>query len=88
MTSELFKNEKNLIESVLEPEEIISILEARGKNDTDIAVTVTPDEYIQSYVRPMLKIGYELSVEKSSAICLVFIKKAETEITLSLEQER
>lgn len=88
MTNEIFKKERKLIESVLEPEEIVDIAEADGQNDIDIAVTVTPDEYIQSYVRPMLKIGYELSTEKSSIIRLVFVKKTTTEITLSLEQEK
>lgn len=81
---ELFNTEKNLIESVLEPEEIITI---HNSENSEIIVTVTPDEYIQSYVRPMLKIGYELQTEKSSIKKLVFLKQGSEVIQLSLLQQ-
>lgn len=81
MTEKEFDKEKKLIESVLEPEEIVSIILGQGSS---IEVKVTPDEYIQSYVRPMLKIGFELQTESSNIKKLSF-KKDDT--TLTLEQE-
>lgn len=76
--SEKFETEVNLIKSVLEPEEILEIQEVE---ETDNSLTtlliVTPDEYIQAYVRPLGKIGYKLYPEDSTFIKL-FFQKGET----------
>ncbi len=83
MTDKEFEKEKKLIESVLEPEEIMSVT---ASSENSIDVKVTPDEYIQSYVRPMLKIGYELQTKLSSTIKLVFHKATNNQIQLFLQQ--
>ena len=85
--SEKFEHEELLIRTVLEPEEIIEIqLLEETENSLDIVVMVTPDEYIQSYVRPFRKIGYEFYPENSSIIKLQFQKGETFKYNLSLSQ--
>ena len=85
--SEKFEHEELLIRTVLEPEEIVEIqLLEETENSLDIVVMVTPDEYIQSYVRPFRKIGYEFYPENSSIIKLQFQKGETFKYNLSLSQ--
>ncbi len=85
--SEKFEHEELLIRTVLEPEEIVEIqLLEETENSLDIVVMVTPDEYIQSYVRPFRKIGYEFYPENSSIIKLHFQKGETFKYNLSLSQ--
>lgn len=85
--SEKFEHEELLIRTVLEPEEIVEIqLVSETENSLDIVVMVTPDEYIQSYVRPIRKIGYEFYPENSSIIKLQFQKGESFKYNLSLSQ--
>ncbi|HEX3095521.1 MAG TPA: hypothetical protein VHQ20_00190 [Patescibacteria group bacterium] len=87
MTSEKFEHEDILIRTVLEPEEIVEIeLINETENFLEITVLVTPDEYIQSYVRPLRKIGYEFSPEASSIIKLSFQKGDTFKYQLNLSQ--
>ena len=85
--SEKFEHEELLMRTVLEPEEIVEIqLLEETENSLDIVVMVTPDEYIQSYVRPFRKIGYEFYPENSSIIKLQFQKGETFKYNLSLSQ--
>mgnify|MGYP003405296943 CR=1 FL=1 len=82
-----FESESIAIHSVLEPEEIIEIqLIAETENSLELVVLVTPDEYIQSYVRPLMKIGYQFLPEKSSIIKLHFQKGESISYNLYLSQ--
>ena len=73
-----FNEEELLIRAVLEKDEIIEInLVEETENTVEIAVIVTPDEYIQSYVRPLNKIGYQF-VPESSTILKLFFQKGDT----------
>lgn len=87
MTTELFESEVNLIRSILEKDEILEIqlVEETGVS-LDIALIVTPDEYIQAYVRPLSKIGYQFYPDESSAIQLVFQKGDTFKYNLNLTQ--
>jgi GrpB-like predicted nucleotidyltransferase (UPF0157 family) len=90
-----FNKEVELIKSVLEPDEIIdiqhigstAIKNIKAKPILDIAVLVSPDEYIQSYVRPLNKIGYTYYPESSSSERLFFRKGEPAQFHLSLTQE-
>ncbi len=85
--SEKFEHEELLIRTVLEPEEIVEIqLLEETESSLNIVVMVTPDEYIQSYVRPFRKIGYEFYPENSSIIKLQFQKGETFKYNLSLSQ--
>lgn len=85
--NEQFETEYNLIRSVLEQEEILEIQNVGETESTlDIVLIVTPDEYIQSYVRPLRKIGYQLNSENSTIIKLSFDKGDQFKYRLSLTQ--
>jgi hypothetical protein len=73
-----FEPEAELIRSVLEPDEIIEIelVEETGTELT-INLIVTPDEYIQAYVRPLGRINYKFYPADSTIIKL-FFQKGET----------
>jgi hypothetical protein len=87
MTSEKFESEANLIRSVLEPEELLEIqFEEETEKELKLTVVVTPDEYIQAYVRPLSRIGYQLITEDSSIIRLVFVKGETFFFRLTLTQ--
>ncbi len=87
MMNEKFEHEELLIRTVLEPEEIVEIqFVAETGSSLDIVVMVTPDEYIQSYVRPFKKIGYEFYPEDSSIIKLQFQKGETFKYNLNLSQ--
>ena len=50
-----FETESIAIQSVLEPEELVEVqLINETESLLEILVLVTPDEYIQSYVRQMM----------------------------------
>ena len=91
----MFEQEKKLIESVLYSEELIdiqhivstAITTIKSKPIVDIAVLVTPDEYTQSYVRPLTQIGYTFYPESSSSERLFFRKGDPVQFHLSLTQE-
>ncbi len=93
--AEMFDVETRLIETVLEPEEIVdiqligstAIKSIKSKPIVDIAVLVSPDEYIQSYVRPLAKIGYVFDPESSSTERLFFRKGDPVRFHLSITQE-
>ena len=82
-----FEHEAELIKSVLEPDEIIEIdlIEETG-NQVIIEVIVTPDEYIQSYVRPLSKIGYQFNPDNSTIIKLTFQKGDTVKYFVNLSQ--
>jgi GrpB-like predicted nucleotidyltransferase (UPF0157 family) len=90
-----FRSEARLIESVFDNDEFIDIQHIgstaipgmKSKPIIDIAVLVTPDEFIQGYVRPLNKIGYELSTQSSSIERLFFRKGEPVAFHLSLTQE-
>ena len=87
MTSNKFETEVNLIKSVLEPEEILEIqLVSEEENSIEISLVLTPDEYIQAYVRPLNKIGYKLYPEDSTFIKLFFQKGDTFKYNLHLTQ--
>ncbi len=87
MTSEKFATEQKLISKVLEPEEIIEIqLVQEDENHLEILVIVTPDEYIQAYVRPMSRIGYKFYPEDSTPLKLFFQKGDSFKYNLNLIQ--
>ena len=86
-SSEQFESEKDLIRSVLEPEEILEInLVAATDKCVDIQLILTPDEYIQAYVRPLNQIGYTFYPEDSSPIQLSFQKGDTFKYNLKLTQ--
>lgn len=93
--SEVFAKEVILIESVFDADELLdiqhvgstSIASIKAKPIIDIAVLVTPDEFIQGYVRPLSKIGYEFFPESSSTERLFFRKGTPVQFHLSLTQE-
>ncbi len=90
-----FEEEKKLIESVLEEEEILGIEHIgstaipgiKAKSIVDIAVLVMPDEFIQGYVRPLSKIGYEFFPNSSSTERLFFRKGNPVHFHLSVTEE-
>lgn len=92
--SEQFGKEAALIRTILEPEEIIDIQHIgstaingiKAKPIIDIAVLVSPDEYIQSYVRPLSKIGYVFYPQSSSVERLFFRKGVPVQFHLSITQ--
>lgn len=87
MESEKFAAEIDLIKSVLEPEEILEIQQtSESENSLDILLIVTPDEYIQAYVRPLGRIGYKFYPEESSIIKLYFQKGDTFKYNLYLTQ--
>jgi hypothetical protein len=87
MESEKFKAEIDLIKSVLEPEEILEIQQtAEDDTSLDMLLIVTPDEYIQAYVRPLGRIGYKFYPEDSSIIKLYFQKGDTFKYNLYLTQ--
>ncbi|HEX3095840.1 MAG TPA: hypothetical protein VHQ20_01835, partial [Patescibacteria group bacterium] len=60
MNSDKFEAEEKLIRSILEPEEILEVqLTSETEDNMEILVIVTPDEYIQAYVRPLSHVGYK-----------------------------
>ena len=87
MENAKFTSETALIRSVLEQDEI---LEIQQNNETesslDILLIVTPDEYIQAYVRPLGRIGYKLYPENSTMIKLYFQKGDTFKYNLYLTQ--
>lgn len=87
MITDKFDVEVSLIKSVLEPEEILEI-NALDETETflNIQLIVTPDEYIQAYVRPLNRIGYKFYPEDSTSIQLVFQKGDTFKISLQLTQ--
>lgn len=85
--SNKFSTEVNLIQSVLEPEEILEIeLLSESEGVLEISLVLTPDEYIQAYVRPLSKIGYKLYPEDSNFIKLFFQKGDTFKYNLYLTQ--
>lgn len=87
MPSEKFEAESRLIRSVLEPEELLEIqLVDESEKEISLNVVVTPDEYIQSYVRPLSRIGYQLQTDKSTIIQLHFYKGETFFFNLTLTQ--
>ncbi len=82
-----FTPEAKLIRSVLEKDEV---LEIQPSNETpesmDILLVVTPDEYIQAYVRPLARIGYKFYPEDSTIIKLYFQKGETFKYNLYLTQ--
>jgi hypothetical protein len=86
-TDQKFTDEELLIRTVLEPEEIIEIQQINETESlVEILVIVTPDEYIQSYVRPLNKIGYQFDPESSTIIKLYFKKGDTVKYILHLSQ--
>ena len=87
MTTDKLETESNLIRSVLEQDEILEI-QATDETETslDILLIVTPDEYIQAYVRPLSRIGYKFYPEDSSIIKLFFQKGDTYKYNLYLTQ--
>jgi hypothetical protein len=82
-----FNDEELAVRSVLEPEEIIEIqLLQETENLVEILVIVTPDEYIQSYVRPLSKINYQFNPQQSSIVKLMFEKGETVKYRLYLSQ--
>lgn len=82
-----FETESIAIQSVLESEELVEIqLIQETEALLELLVLVTPDEYIQSYVRPMMKIGYTFIPEKSSIVKLFFQKGESIAYSLYLSQ--
>lgn len=87
MTTDKFDTEVSLIKSVLEPEEILEIqLSEETETSLEILLIVTPDEYIQAYVRPLSRIGYRLFPEDSTMIKLFFQKGDTFKYNLFLTQ--
>ncbi len=90
-----FEEEASAIESVFDNDELLgiehigstAITGIKAKPIIDIAVMVTPDEFIQGYVRPLNKIGYEFFPESSSVERLFFRKGNPVRFHLSLTQE-
>ncbi len=87
MKPDLFEEESNLIRKVLEPEEILEIVcLSETDSSLDISLIVTPDEYIQAYVRPLSRIGYTFDPNESSPVKLSFNKGETFKYHLSLAQ--
>lgn len=87
MTSEKFESEASLIRTILEKDEILEIqMLEETESSLDIHVVVTPDEYIQAYVRPLSKIGYQFSPADSSIVELYFQKGDTFKYRLTLSQ--
>ena len=87
MTVEQFSVERDLIRSVLEPEEILEInMVESDEKSMEIQLILTPDEYIQAYVRPMNRIGYTFYPEDSTPIQLSFQKGDTFKYNLKLTQ--
>lgn len=71
-----FEAEADLVRSKLEPDEILEVkLVEENETNLNILVIVTPDEYIQLYVRPLSRAGYTLIPERSTIINLFFKKE-------------
>ena len=87
MTSNKFDEEVKLIKSVLENDEILEInFVSETEKELEISLVVTPDEYIQAYVRPLSRIGYKFYPEDSSIIKLYFQKGETFKYNLFLTQ--
>ncbi len=87
MRSTKFDEEVKLIKSILENDEILEInLVAENELEMEIALIVTPDEYIQAYVRPLSRIGYKFYPDESNIIQLYFHKGETYKYNLHLTQ--
>lgn len=87
MTTDKLETEANLIRSVLEQDEILEIQSiSETETSLDILLIVTPDEYIQAYVRPLSRIGYKFYPEDSTIIKLFFQKGDTFKYNLYLTQ--
>jgi len=87
METDKFTLETALILTVLEREEILEIQQTdETETSLDILLIVTPDEYIQAYVRPLGRIGYKYYPENSTMIKLFFQKGDTFKYNLSLTQ--
>ncbi|MDQ3018653.1 MAG: GrpB family protein [bacterium] len=91
----MYQEESNLITSAFDSDEFIdvqhigstAITDMASRPIIDIAVLVTPDEFIQGYVRPLSKIGYTLDTSKSSPEQLFFVKGDPVSYHLTITQE-
>lgn len=87
MTSEKLETEETLIRSVLENDEILEVqLIEETETNLDLLLIVTPDEYIQAYVRPLSRIGYSFYPKDSTIIKLFFQKGDSFKYNLYLTQ--
>lgn len=85
--SNKFDEEVRLIKSVLEPEEILEInLVSETETEMEISLIVTPDEYIQAYVRPLSRIGFQFAPDQSTILKLCFHKGETFKFNLYLSQ--
>lgn len=87
MISSKFEAEYHAINTVLEKDEILEInLVHETETSMEISVVVTPDEYIQAYVRPLAKIGYSFYSDDSTILKLCFQKGDSFQYRLYLTQ--
>jgi hypothetical protein len=87
METDKLTSEIALLRSVLENDEILEIQQTgETESSLDILLIVTPDEYIQAYVRPLGRIGYKFYPENSTMIKLFFQKGDTFKYNLNLTQ--